>query len=101
MIKLPFRESSIFNPSSIIDKLSTECHVQTCQCDNRININILCKALLKLYYSTTEHCPAGILEYKWFFYVILYVIILFHIEIEIKIRFIFFVETVFLCDFLC
>jgi len=28
-------------------------------------------------------------------------IILFDIEIEIKIRFIFFVETVFLCDFLC
>ena len=32
-----------------------------------------------------------------FFYVILYVIILFDIEIEIKIRFIFFVEKVFLC----
>jgi hypothetical protein len=45
--------------------------------------------------------PAGILEYKWFFYVILYVIILFDIEIDIKIRFILFVETVFLCDFLC
>ena len=45
--------------------------------------------------------PVGILEYKWFLYVILYMIILFDIEIDIKIRFIFFVETVFLCDFLC
>jgi len=45
--------------------------------------------------------PAGILEYKWLFYVILYVIILFDIEIDIKIRFILFVETVFLRDFLC
>jgi hypothetical protein len=39
--------------------------------------------------------PAGILEYKWFFYVILYVIILFDIKIDIKIRFIFLVETMF------
>jgi hypothetical protein len=45
--------------------------------------------------------PAGILEYKYFFYVILYVIILFDIEIDIKIGFIFCVETVFLWDFLC
>jgi hypothetical protein len=42
------------------------------------------------------HHPAGILEYKCFFYVILYVIILFDIEIDIKIGFIFCVETVFL-----
>jgi hypothetical protein len=33
--------------------------------------------------------PVGILEYKCFFYVILYFIILFDIEIDIKIRFIF------------
>ena len=35
-----------------------------------------------------------------FFYVILYVIVLFDIEIDIKIRFIFYVQTVFLWDFL-
>jgi len=40
--------------------------------------------------------PAGIPEYKIFFYVILYVIILFDIEIDIKIRFIFCRNSVFM-----
>ena len=43
--------------------------------------------------------PAGIPKYKCFF-VILYAINLLDIEIDIKIRFIFFVQTVFLWDFL-
>jgi len=41
----------------------------------------------------------GIPKYKCFFNVILYVINLFDIEIDIKIRFIFFIQTVFLWDF--
>ena len=43
--------------------------------------------------------PVGIPKYKCFF-VILYAINLLDIEIDIKIRFIFFVQTVFLWDFL-
>jgi hypothetical protein len=48
------------------------------------------------YFAVHYTNPAGILEYKCFFYIILYVIILFDIEIDIKIGFIFCVETVFL-----
>jgi len=40
--------------------------------------------------------PAGVPKFKCFFYVILYAINLFDEEIDIKIRFIFFVQTVFL-----
>ena len=47
-------------------------------------------------YIVKSILPAGMPEYKCFFHVILYVIILFDIEIDIKIRFIFCVQTVFL-----